>query len=215
MRARAGGGVVPRALAGAAFAVLAACAGDGARGGASADSAAAATPADPVAAAELRIFLADSLRQARPEGMKVYAGVAGGLVAVMDTTKWPESEVSYNVWLDDAGRPLGHAEVPYSESGDWSAVFVHYFDPQGNTLALVQHTGWLDAGCANALNRTVRALYAPGLRPVRVDTAWSDGDGRPVDPHDPKCIVRNDLSTAPVVHYDTLVAEKKAPPMSW
>lgn len=200
------------------MALLAACGGgDADAPPPSADTAPAANaahPGDSLAAAERRVALADSLRNARPEALKVYAGVGGELVAVTDTLNWPEAEVSYNVWTDDAGRPLGHAEVPYSESGDWSAVFVHYFDPDGNTLALVQHTGWVDAGCRETMSRTVTAYFAPGLRPLHADTAWADEEGRPVDPRDPTCVVRNDLSTAPVAHYDSLVAEKKAPPIT-
>jgi hypothetical protein len=205
-----------RLLVGPALLLAAACGGGDARVPASADDSAArvpvAAPADPLADAMRRVAAADSLRHARPERMRVLAEVGGALVAVTDTLSWPESDVSYNVWTDDAGRPLGHAEVPYSESGDWSAVFVHYFDADGATVALVQHTGWRDAGCRDDMSRTVRAFFAPGLRPLRVDTAWTDGDGRPVDPAAPGCVVRNDLATAPVAGYAALVAEGKAPP---
>jgi len=51
----------------------------------------------------------------------------------------------YNIYKDSTGRISYIAEIPVSQSGDWMAGFLHYFDPAGRTFAYEEFTnyfGW-------------------------------------------------------------------------
>lgn len=49
---------------------------------------------------------------------------------------WPEDiETIFNLLTDSTGRVVRISELPYSESGDWSIMYSHYFDTNGNTFA--------------------------------------------------------------------------------
>ena len=50
--------------------------------------------------------------------------------------KWPEDiETIFNLLADSTGSIVRISEIPYSESGDWSIMYSHYFDTNGNTFA--------------------------------------------------------------------------------
>lgn len=47
-----------------------------------------------------------------------------------------EIEKLYNTWENSSGKIVVVGEYPYSQSGDWTAGYVHYFDEKGLTFAI-------------------------------------------------------------------------------
>lgn len=167
--------------------------------------------ADPLEEARRQVSAADSLRDKHPERMRIYADVGGRLVAVTDTANWPETEVSYNVWLDSSGRPLIHAEAPVSQSGDWGVVYTHYFDEQGRTRVFDSEAAWFNSLCTDVLRRHVRMYYDERFGLLRADTSYSDADKRPVDARKLQCQNPYEFNPTPRATYAELVRANKAP----
>jgi hypothetical protein len=153
----------------------------------------------------------DTLRQSHPEQLRIYAQVEQQLVAVRDTSNWPDAGVTYNLWLDPDGRPVLHAEIPFSESGDWHVVYTHYFDEQGRTVAFDSEAAWFNSMCTEVLRRHIRILFDEGFRLLKADTSHADAEGRPINPKKSQCGNPYDFSATPYATYAALVRAAKAP----
>ena len=125
---------------------------------------------DPVAIAA-RADSIDRYITAHPERLKLFAKLSEqtGLVAVKDTTSWPDgTEISYNTATDIDGHRLFHLQVPASESGDWDAEEIHYFAPDGHTILHQFRISGFSSGCVEIL-REIKRLPRPNRNRARRD----------------------------------------------
>jgi hypothetical protein len=153
--------------------------------------------ADTVAIA-VRTDSIDRYVHAHPERMTMFAKVADstGLVAVKDTASWPsDTEISYNIVADSAGRPLIHRQTPTSESGDRFAVESHYFAPDGRTILHQYMISGFSSGCASILRETKRLFLGPSGAALAETRRFTDGDGKPITADG--CDRRSDDAPAP------------------
>ena len=135
---------------------------------------------------------------AHPAQVKMFAAVSekAELVPVIDTTAWPEdTETSYNTGVDSTGRPLFHAQVPVSQSGDWFAVETHYFAPDGRTILHQYRIAGFSSGCGDVLREIKRTFLGPTGATLAETRTFTDGNERPVNADN--CYRRSDDAPAP------------------
>ena len=60
-------------------------------------------------------------------------------------------ETSYNILKDSLGHIVTISEFPFSESGDWSITFTHYFDNDGKTFAFERQTNFFNSICTDGV----------------------------------------------------------------
>jgi hypothetical protein len=120
---------------------------------------------------------------AHPERVAMFAKVTDkpALMAVKDTASWPEeTEISYNIVADTAGRPLMHTQSPTSESGDWFAIESHYFAPDGRTMLHQYRISGFSSECTSILRETKRVFLGPTGAALAETRSFTDADGKPV-----------------------------------
>lgn len=73
---------------------------------------------------------------------------------------FPDSiRTTYNLLRDDSGRLRVAAELPFSESGDWSIRLAHYFDESGRTFAFERHTNFFNSICTPEMASETRSFF--------------------------------------------------------
>ncbi|MBB6461852.1 hypothetical protein [Flammeovirga kamogawensis] len=66
--------------------------------------------------------------------------------------KWPEMLVTeINILRRSNGQIFYYAELPISESGDWSIMYTHYFDINGNVIAFKREANFFNTLCGDDL----------------------------------------------------------------
>jgi hypothetical protein len=68
-------------------------------------------------------------------------------------------ETSYNILKDSLGNTLTVSEFPFSESGDWSITFTHYFDKDGKTFAFERQTNFFNSICTDGVAYETRTEF--------------------------------------------------------
>lgn len=63
--------------------------------------------------------------------------------------EWPEEMItSINFLENEDGKIYYYAEYPFSESGDWSIGYQHYFDDQGRLFAFKRTASFFNSECS-------------------------------------------------------------------
>ncbi|GAB3937276.1 hypothetical protein [Mucilaginibacter myungsuensis] len=96
--------------------------------------------------------------------------------------KWPdETEVSYNILKDTAGRIRYITQSPVSESGDWDIAYDHYFDENGNTIAFYAIESIFDDNVKGGIVRkSLLKYYDADFKPLKQINSLSDVKFRPI-----------------------------------
>jgi len=99
----------------------------------------------------------------------------------LNPNDYPENiETFYTVLKNESGNVVCAAEEPYSTSGDWNIVYLHYFDADGKTFAFENHT-YFPSICGQGIaNETYSMFYDTQFN--RVDSTFSlvDNNKRPL-----------------------------------
>jgi hypothetical protein len=160
------------------------------------DRESAVQPADAAAKArvdEIRAYTYARSLYAHPgRGLRIYARVPGTqrVVSLPDTAAWPESggrpgetDVSYSVISDSAGRVVGITEFPHYERTDAENRYIHYFDEDGGLVAFDRLSAFSDGCPSRVRERTISYFGADGRLLAREYTL-ENTDYDPVDPSD-------------------------------
>jgi hypothetical protein len=95
--------------------------------------------------------------------------------------EWPEEiEASYNVLKNAKGKIIMILEMPFSQSGDWSITYTHYFDDAGNTYAYKKETNVFDDVKGGVIYGTQINYYGPNLKPLAKSNTLKDKYGTKV-----------------------------------
>lgn len=66
--------------------------------------------------------------------------------------QWPEGiETTFNILKGEDGKILTISEYPFSESGDWSQEWCHYFDANGKTYAFESNLNFFNSMCTEGV----------------------------------------------------------------
>ena len=68
-------------------------------------------------------------------------------------------ETSYNILKDSLGNIVTVSEFPFSESGDWSITFTHYFDKDGKIFAFERQTNFFNSICTDGVAYETRTEF--------------------------------------------------------
>lgn len=68
-------------------------------------------------------------------------------------------ETSYHILKDSSGNMITVSEWPFSESGDWSISFTHYFDQDGKTFAFERQTNFFNSICTDGIAFETRTEF--------------------------------------------------------
>jgi hypothetical protein len=180
------------------LAAVAACAEQAPPPGAGPDATPAAAPAaaayGTIVKIDARVDSIDAYLAVHPRELRVFARLPDStVVPVKDSTSFPdETEESYNVLRDSAGRVLLHRRMPTSESGDWFEVDTHYFAPDGHTIRYDFRISSFSGGC-DVLREQRRYWYGPAFALLRQDSTYTDKNDQPIDARE--CYRRGDDPT--------------------
>ena len=95
--------------------------------------------------------------------------------------EWPEEvEVSYNVLRNAKGKIIMIMEIPFSQSGDWSITYTHYFDDAGNTYAYKKETNVFDDVKGGIIYGTEVNYYDSSFKPLARSKTLQDKFGTKV-----------------------------------
>ena len=73
-------------------------------------------------------------------------------LTVVKDQNWPEIiEITYNLWRDEDDEIVLIGEYPFSESGDWSIGYEHYFDAGQKTFAFERNTNFFNSVCTDGV----------------------------------------------------------------
>jgi hypothetical protein len=101
---------------------------------------------DTAAKLKAKRVAADKYLKQHDKALLLYAKVEGKKYALkIKNEEWPEVvESSFNVLKDARGKIMMILEIPFSQSGDWSITYTHYFDDDGNTYAYKKNINVFD-----------------------------------------------------------------------
>jgi hypothetical protein len=137
--------------------------------------------------------LIDSLFNQNRKQVRVLVKTAGkdSLTEVYNE-KWPEEiEIIFNLLADSTGRVVRISELPYSESGDWSIMYSHYFDSDGNTFAYERRIKAFNNFCPGdeefdlLTEEKITKLYSP--EHTLIDSTYKMTDEHNLDITSKKC----------------------------
>jgi hypothetical protein len=95
---------------------------------------------------------------------------------------WPEEmEYTYNILKDTAGRIILVSLIPFSQSGDWSITYTHYFDEKGNTYAFRKQTNVFDSEVkGGVIYETLLKYYDVNFNILKKTYTLQDKSGKPI-----------------------------------
>jgi hypothetical protein len=74
--------------------------------------------------------------------------------------QWPEGiETTFNILKGEDGKIITISEYPFSESGDWSQEWCHYFDANGKTYAFESNLNAFNSMCTEGVTYEKDALF--------------------------------------------------------
>lgn len=100
--------------------------------------------------------------------------------------EWPRRvETSFNVWKNPEGVIKVIGEYPFSESGDWSIGYVHYFDKVGRTYSFMRNTNFFNSECTEGLaSEEIIEYYNKDFNRVDREYSLTDARGEKLDKND-------------------------------
>ncbi len=103
----------------------------------------------------------DSLFKHNTDKVIVVAKLTDGNEPILiKNGNFPENvETTYNILKDSLGNVMLVSEFPFSESGDWSITFSHYFDKKGKTFAFERQTNFFNSICTNGIAFETRTEF--------------------------------------------------------
>jgi hypothetical protein len=95
---------------------------------------------------------------------------------------WPEDiERTYNILKDSAGHVIYFAEIPVSESGDWSLELKHYFSHDGQTIAFEKWLRYFNEDCGDGLlTESATELFVGHFEKYATLLRVTDGTGNAI-----------------------------------
>jgi hypothetical protein len=116
-------------------------------------------------------------------GVRLYVQTPAGVSEVSDPDALPESmEAMYGVLPSDKGGVVAVFEVPVSGTEDWTAIYTHYFDTTGRTVAFRRVSRFFNGSCAEVLQERSTYFYDGAFQLLAKDYDIVDGDERAIDP---------------------------------
>lgn len=105
-----------------------------------------------------------------------------GSVVKVEGDKWPDNtECSYDVLKNKAGKIILIGELPVSESGDRAIEHRHYFDADGKTFAYTkQESIFNDAMSGGTLREYVMMYFDADFNIIYKTDKLTDGKDKPV-----------------------------------
>lgn len=113
----------------------------------------------------------------------IYVKVPGKRKLVLvKNLNWPdEIEYTYDIYKNPTGKIIFIAQIPYSESGDWSIVCKHYFDENGNTFSFNREESIFDDNVAGGIVREKLTMYYDiNFHKIGEVSRLTDKDNRPL-----------------------------------
>lgn len=113
----------------------------------------------------------------------VYAKVPGKRKLVpIKNEHWPEDvECTYNIFKNQADKIICIFEIPYSESGDWSIIYKHYFDDDGKTFSFSKKESIFDNNVeGGAVKEYLVRFYNDKFKNIGEINRVTDKDDRPI-----------------------------------
>lgn len=94
------------------------------------------------------------------------------LTVVIDE-QWSEvAETFFSIWRDPKGKIKLIGEYPFSESGDWTIAYLHYFDTNGKVFSFERNTNFYNSICTDGLaNENIIEFYNSDFN--RIDRIYS------------------------------------------
>jgi hypothetical protein len=125
---------------------------------------------------------ADKYLKQHNAALILYARVPGKMQAIkVKNEEWPEEvEASYTILKDASGKVIMILESPFSQSGDWSITYTHYFDDAGNTYAYKKETNVFDDVKGGVIYGTQINYYSINFKPLAKSTILLDKYGTKV-----------------------------------
>ncbi|HEY8781824.1 MAG TPA: hypothetical protein VIM16_09435 [Mucilaginibacter sp.] len=101
-------------------------------------------------------------------------------LAMVKNDKWPdEIEYTVNILKNSSGKIIFIAQMLDSESGDWSIIYKHYFDEQGNTYAFSKAEFFFDDNIkSGAVHLRVLNYYDTGFNVINKINQLTDGNDK-------------------------------------
>lgn len=94
----------------------------------------------------------DTLLKHNQDKIVVLAKVAGSNPVLIKDEDFPDKvETTFNIFKDSLGHIVTVSELPFSESGDWSIMYTHYFDKAGKTFAFEKQTNFFNSICTGGI----------------------------------------------------------------
>lgn len=78
----------------------------------------------------------------------------------IENKKFPDNvQTTFAILKDSLGQIAAVSEFPFSESGDWSITFTHYFDKEGKTFAFERQTNFFNSICTQGVAYETRTEF--------------------------------------------------------
>ncbi len=97
--------------------------------------------------------------------IETYAEVDSGIyLKVKDLNAWKQDYLSL-INIIENNEIIVYVENPYSESGDYNNLYIHYFDKQGKLIVFIRESSFFNSSCSKGVvtEKTTYVLEADSL----------------------------------------------------